>query len=202
MFKTSANDYFKILSKLLLATQVTANRKVKLTLNRGIAEAIHWILGVKKASGKIMLIGNGGSAAIASHEAIDFWRAGGVEAMAFNDPVQLTCISNDFGYENVFAKPIGMFARPSDLLIAISSSGRSLNILKGVEAAKEKKCGVITFSGFAVDNPLRSLGNINFYIDSHNYGHVELAHLSLIHSIADMVASKNKKLESTRKYKV
>ena len=118
--------------------------------------------------------------------AIDYWKNGGIRATAFNDAALLTCLSNDYGYEQVFAKPIEMMSQAGDLLIAISSSGRSLNILNGVAAARKNGCGVVTFSGFAADNPLRSLGNINFYVPSESYGYVEITHLSICHSILDL----------------
>ena len=82
---------------------------------------------------KVIMIGNGGSAAIASHLSTDLWKNGGIRAMAFNDTSLLTCAANDFGYSEVFAQPTLRFADPGDLLIAISSSGKSPNILNGVE---------------------------------------------------------------------
>src|SRR3989338_10846589 len=105
------------------------------------------LLALKGSAHKVILIGNGGSAAIASHEALDFWRGSGIPAISFNDPAHLTCIANDFGYEHVFSRPIEIFAQKGDILIAISSSGRSENILKGVQAARQKGCYVITLSG-------------------------------------------------------
>lgn len=137
-----------------------------------------------------MLIGNGGSAAIASHQALDFWHAGSVRAMAFSDSALLTCMSNDYGYENVFAKSIEMFADSRDVLIAISSSGCSPNITRAVQVARAKECDVITFSGFDKDNSLRSLGDLNFYVASNVYGYVEIAHLALIHTVADMIKTR------------
>jgi len=139
------------------------------------------------AGGKIISIGNGGSAAIAGHTAIDFWKNGRMPAIAFNDGPLLTCISNDFGYEHVFAKPIEFFARKQDVLFAISSSGKSENILRGVEAAQSKGCSVITLSGFDIDNPLRLMGAYNFYVPSHEYGAVEVAHQYICHCILDVI---------------
>src|SRR5580692_9341275 len=138
-----------------------------------------------RAGNKIMFIGNGGSAGIASHLAIDFSKNGGLRSLAFNDPAALTCLGNDLGYENVFAKQIDLHARPGDLLMAISSSGKSPNILKAVDVAREKGCAVYTFSGFSPDNPLRTFGDLNFYVNSGEYGFVEITHLALCHSLLD-----------------
>ena len=138
------------------------------------------------AGAKLMFIGNGGSAAIASHMAIDYWKNGRLRSMAFNDGPLLTCISNDYGYDQVFAKPIEMFGKPDDVLIAISSGGKSPNILEAVASARRVGCSVVTLSGFGADNPLRSTGDLNFYVPSRAYGFVELTHLSICHCILDL----------------
>lgn len=135
---------------------------------------------------KIIFIGNGGSAAIASHLAIDFSKNGGMRSVALNDASALTCLGNDLGYESVFAKQIEIHGRPGDLLVAISSSGRSRNILSAVAAARSCSCGVVTFSGFEEDNELRRMGDVNFYVASSEYGFVEIAHLGLCHAILDI----------------
>ena len=127
------------------------------------------------------------SAAIASHQAVDYWKNGGMRAVAFNDSSLLTCVGNDYGYPHVFEKPVEMFADSGDILIAISSSGRSENILRGSKAALSKGCGLITMSGFTVDNPLRSMGRLNFYAPSSFYGYVEITHLALCHCIVDSI---------------
>jgi D-sedoheptulose 7-phosphate isomerase len=121
--------------------------------------------------------------------ATDFWKNGRIEALAFNDSSLLTCISNDYGYEHVFEKPIEMFAKREDIVFAISSSGESKNIVRGVNAARLKECSVITLSGFKDDNILSTLGDINFYIPSRKYGLVEVIHHSICHCILDTIVS-------------
>jgi D-sedoheptulose 7-phosphate isomerase len=140
-----------------------------------------------------MFVGNGASATIASHQATDFWKNGGIRAIAFNDPALLTCISNDFGYKYVFEKPIEMFAHPGDILVAISSSGRSENILNAVKAAEKKSCRTITLSGFKADNPLSSLGELNFYVPASAYSHVEVVHHSICHYMLDIIIDRKGK---------
>jgi D-sedoheptulose 7-phosphate isomerase len=118
--------------------------------------------------------------------ATDWMKNGGFAASAFNDSAALTCLANDLGYEQVFAAPLSRHARPGDLLIAISSSGRSTSILAGVAAARSKSAKVMTLSGFSGDNPLRSRGDMNFYVPNGLYGFVEIAHLSIVHAVLDL----------------
>ena len=182
-----APRYLEDLAAVLRAVEVVFGENRPGALSDGIEEAIRIITARADTGGKVIFIGNGGSAAIASHQAVDYWKNGGIRAMAFNDSSLLTCISNDYGYPHVFEKPIEMFADPADVLIAISSSGRSENILRGCQAGLAKGCDVITMSGFKPDNPLRSMGLLNFYVLSSSYGHVEISHLALCHCILDMI---------------
>ena len=188
--RASAEDitrYFSQLGSLFKETQVTDAKGAPLELSQGIREAINLIQSQSAQGKKIIFIGNGGSSSIASHQATDFLKNGGIKAIAFTDPSLLTCISNDLGYPKVFELPIKMLANEGDVLVAISSSGRSENILRGVEAARGKGCEIITMSGFTQDNPLRKTGRLNFYVPSDSYGYVEISHLALCHCILDMM---------------
>jgi D-sedoheptulose 7-phosphate isomerase len=168
-----------------------------ISLTEGLERAVDMVRAVKRTHNKVVLIGNGGSAAIASHQSVDLWKNGGIRATAFNDASLLTCIANDFGYPQVFEKPIEMFCDEGDLLLAISSSGKSINILNAVEAARKMNCPIIGFSGFGADNPLYKAGDLNFYIPSSSYGIVEIGHLLLIHAVIDEVI-KRQIAESTK----
>lgn len=180
--------YIKELSILLLKTRVTDMSGQALSLDEGAALVLKMIARMQITGGKALLIGNGGSAAIASHMQMDLCNSGGVRAQVFYDQPQLTALANDFDYEHAFEHSIKLWAGPEDVLVAISSSGQSENILRAAAAAREKGCEVITFSGFSADNPLRSLGEVNFYIASMNYGLVEMAHSVLGHYLTDAVA--------------
>jgi D-sedoheptulose 7-phosphate isomerase len=180
------NSYFDTLGRLLTATACTDKSGRPTSLSDAYDWAMHLAIRTHAQGNKLMFIGNGGSAAIASHMATDFTKNGNLRAVAFNDGSMLTCLGNDLGYDNVFAKQIEMHARHGDMLIAISSSGRSANILKGVVAARTAGCAVLTLSGFQADNPLRRLGDINMWVNSGEYGFVEIAHLALCHAILDM----------------
>jgi len=180
--------YFGTLANMLRNTEVTDHTSKSLPLEIGcewVRNAAHQ---THDAGCKIMFIGNGGSAGIASHLAIDFSKNGGLRALAFNDPSALTCLGNDLGYENVFAKQIDFHARWGDLLIAISSSGQSPNILEAVRVARRRSCKVVTYSGFSEENELRRTGDINFYVraNRNEYGFVEVSHLVLCHAILDI----------------
>src|SRR5262249_15442866 len=155
---------------------VTDRHGVTLSADEGADRALALILSLSTNAGKIMLIGNGGSAAIVSHMQNDLCKAVGVRAMVFNEQPLLTALSNDHGYGCVFERPVELWANADDLLLAISSSGQSENILRAVQVAEARGCRIITFSGFRVDNPLRQMGDVNFYIPSHVYGYVEVAH--------------------------
>ncbi len=181
------HSYFKALSGYLTHTAVTAASGEAIELAEAVNQVMTQARRAHTAGNKLIFIGNGGSAAIASHMATDYSKNGDVRSLALNDSSMLTCLGNDLGYENVFAKQIEMYARPGDLVIAISSSVRSANILNAVKAAPAAKCGIVTFSGFAADNPLRKLGDINFYIASDRYGFVEIGHLTICHAILDFL---------------
>ena len=140
-------------------------------------------VGLGPGAAKLIFIGNGGSAAMASHGATDYFKNGEFRTICFTDASLLTCLSNDYGYEYVYEKPIRRLGVAGDLLVAISSSGRSPNILNAVRAANELSLGIITLSGFDSDNPLRSSGDINFYVPSHNYPTVEAAHMAVIDAV-------------------
>lgn len=179
--------YLVELGALLARVEATDGAGAALALDDGLARAIDIVRTQTAAGRKVIFIGNGGSAAIASHQAVDYWKNGGMRAVAFNDPSLLTCVSNDYGYAHVFEKPIEMFADAGDILVAISSSGQSANILRGAAAAQRLGCRVITLSGFTPGNPLRTMGKINFFVPSDSYGHVEIAHLCVCHCIVDSI---------------
>ncbi len=189
---TSINGYYGRLRKLTEDIIVSNNSGRILTKQSGFHEAIGLITACGRQGRKLIFIGNGASASIASHMSADFWKNGKIKAISFNDAALLTCVSNDFGYVEVFKKPIEMFADSGDILVAISSSGRSENIIRGARAAKSKECNIITLSGFNKNNTLRSLGDINFYVPYFAYGQVEVIHHSICHCILDTIVSKRK----------
>ena len=141
-----------------------------------------------KEGGKIIIAGNGGSAAIASHVAVDLTKTAGVRALNFNEASLITCLANDYGYEQWVARGIEFHGNKSDLAIMISSSGMSKNIINGSLSARNLGMKVITFSGFKADNELRGTGDMNFWVDSSNYNIVETTHEAWLLAIIEKLA--------------
>jgi D-sedoheptulose 7-phosphate isomerase len=147
-------------------------------------------LTTRDRGGTVIFIGNGGSAGISSHLAIDLSKNAKVPATCYNDASQITCLANDYGYEQWMAHALRLNAKAGDCLVAISSSGRSPNILNAVAKARELKLSVVTLSGMTADNPLRQAGDINFWADSRSYNIVETAHQFWLMSAIDLVIGK------------
>ena len=146
---------------------------------------------VSEKGGKTIIVGNGGSAAIASHFSVDVTKNARVRCVNFNESDLITCFANDYGYEHWVEKAVEFYGDPGDLFIAISSSGSSRNILNGVTAAKNVGCTKIaTFSGLDASNPLRKCGDINFWVDSKAYNHVENIHQLWLLTVVDMLIGK------------
>lgn len=161
-----------------------------------VDRALEFALQTRDCGNRVFFIGNGGSAAIASHMAADWLKNGGFAALAFNDAAALTCIANDCGYENVFAVPLQQHGRVHDMLIAISSSGESDSIINAVTTARRFLMKTVTLSGFKPSNRLRTMGDINFHVPSEAYGVVEIAHLAICHAILDQVIARVKNVEA------
>jgi D-sedoheptulose 7-phosphate isomerase len=140
---------------------------------------------VRKNARNLYLVGNGGSAGVASHSATDFFNVAKLKAVTLHESALLTCMANDFGYENAFARMLSQMVQPGDVVIAISSSGNSPNIRNAATQARENGGTVVTLSGFASDNLLRSMGEINIWLDSNQYGLVEIGHQFILHNVSD-----------------
>jgi D-sedoheptulose 7-phosphate isomerase len=177
--------YFSTINRSLLSTEVTDRSGDVVSIAAGIGQVVRSAQKTHRDGNTVLFVGNGGSAAIASHMAIDFSKNAGIRALAFNDSAALTCLGNDFEFSEIFSRQLFFHGRPNDLLIAISSSGRSNDILEAVNTARAIGMGVVTLSGFAPNNPLRSKGDLNFYIPSKLYGFVEIGHHVLCHAVVD-----------------
>lgn len=196
--KTLVERYYSDFSKSISRIAVTGPGGTKVPFASGIERAVRMILQQRTAGGRVYFIGNGASAAIASHQSADFTKAGRVPAHCFNDPALLTCMGNDYGYRHVFEKPVELFMSADDILVAISSSGASENILRAVKMARSKGSQIITLSGFKPANPLRALGDLNFHVPSMEYGHCEVAHHSICHCILDTLIAVSQKAASKK----
>lgn len=149
-------------------------------------KALNLLSGVKK----VFFIGNGGSMAICSHMMEDFAKIARFQTFAFSDPALITCYANDYGYENAIKEWLEIYLEKEDLLVAISSSGNSMNINNAVDFANQKGTTIFTLSGFNETNKLRPKGNVNFYINSNSYGIVECFHQVILHALLDEYTKK------------
>lgn len=169
-------------------TQITSS--VKSIDHELLESAVKTRLKTSHAHGKIIIAGNGGSAAIASHVSVDLTKNAGIRSVNFNEADLITCFANDYGYKDWVVKAIEFYGDSNDCAILISSSGSSLNILSGALEAKQRGLRVITFSGFSPDNPLRESGDMNFWVESDQYNVVEMTHQIWLLSIVDRIIGK------------
>ena len=143
-----------------------------------------------KSKSKIYLVGNGGSSSIANHVSVDFTKSAGVKSLTFNNSNLITCFANDYGHENWVTEAIKAFCSKKDLIILISSSGNSMNIINAAKYCKKNDIDFITLSGFSEKNKLRKMGKVNFYVKSKDYNFVEMTHHIILLNIVDLFAKK------------
>ena len=169
----------------VLAAAVVTDRTGRRPVESGLREATELLTRVRERKGCVYIVGNGGSAGVASHAVTDFVNVGRLRAATLHDPALLTCMSNDYGYESAFANILQTMAARDDVLIAISSSGKSMNIRNAAGTMRALGGTCITLSGFDGANPLRGMGELNFWLDATDYGMVEIGHQFILHNIAD-----------------
>ena len=177
--KEFLTSYLKDFSKLVKPDEKIIDQLEK------IADLIK---AINSKGNKVLIFGNGGSAAISSHFSVDLTKNAGLRCVNFNEADLITCFANDYGFEHWAEKAINFYGDEGDLLIVISSSGSSANMLNGVKAARTGKFeAVVTLSGFDNNNPLCQLGDINLWIDSRAYNFVENIHQVWLLAIVDLI---------------
>jgi len=153
------------------------------------------LIETKKNNSKTMIFGNGGSAAIASHVSVDLTKNANIRCSNYNEADLITCFSNDYGYDRWIEKTVDFYGDEKDIIILISSSGKSKNMLNACKAAKNKKMSkIITLTGHDKDNPLSKLGDINLWIDSKAYNFVENVHQLWLLTLCDLIIGKREYL--------
>jgi D-sedoheptulose 7-phosphate isomerase len=172
-------------SQVLVSTQITNERQQICEVEAQIKQLQERLAQLKKGQKNLYIVGNGGSASVAAHAVTDFFNVAKIRATTLHESSLLTCMANDFGYENAVARMLGQLLNSGDMVIAISSSGNSLNMRNAATVASQSGAYVVTLTGFSVDNPLRQLGNTNIWLDSGDYGFVEIGHQFILHNIAD-----------------
>ena len=147
---------------------------------------------VRSVGATVYYLGNGASASMASHFAADMAKIGGVRTMVFTDLSLLTAIANDVSYEDVYAEPLKWYMKRKDMVVVISSSGNSPNIVRAVHQAKELGGTVITISAMSENNAIRKSGDLNFYVPAKTYGFAETAHAAILHFWMDLFVASSK----------
>ncbi len=180
-------EYLIEIKRLLDNIEITDKNFNGYTYKEGINKAITALKNCKTQRGCLYICGNGGSAGIAQHMTADFLKNGGIRTYNMYGQSTMTCISNDLTYEYVFCKQIEMLTENRDIMIAISSSGESENIVKAIKAMREIGGEVITFTGFRKANRIRNMGDINVYVPSEHYGMVESVHNMVLQQLVDMI---------------
>lgn len=179
-------EYFLDINAALCSLIVTNEIGKELDQEDGMRQWVDRIRKTRAISGCMFLCGNGASATMAEHFSHDFFQNAKMRTDTCSETSHITAISNDIGYEKVFAYRIERLISEKDLLITISSSGSSPNIIEAIKAAKKKGAFVVTLSGKKKDNLSRQMGNLNFYVPLDTYGMVESAHAVLMHSVLDL----------------
>ncbi len=170
------NDYFKLL-----------NTSLQLVNYNDLIRISKIILDIKKKNKKILIFGNGASASISSHVSVDLTKAANIRSTNFNEANLITCLANDYGHENWMARAIEFYGDKGDLIIFISSSGKSKNVVRAAQYARLMKYKVITLTGFSKTNPLKKLGFINLWVNSKSYNIIENIHQAWLLSIIDYI---------------
>ena len=154
-------------------------------LQTALVRSVEILKSVQAAGGTQFFLGNGASAAFAEHMALDWTKNGGVRSQNPSSSVLLTALANDISFQDSFATYLDRYAKAGDLVVTISSSGNSENVIRAIAAARKLGCKVITLSGLKPDNSSRKLGDVNFYVPGRTYGIVECAHQVLLHMMID-----------------
>jgi len=155
-----------------------------------LIEVKNIFLKTSRKKGKILIFGNGGSAAIASHVSVDLTKNAKIRSVNFNESDLITCFSNDYGYERWIEKAVDFYADKNDTLVLISSSGKSKNMINACKAARRKKIKVISLTGHIKNNPLSKIADLSLWIDSKAYNFVENTHQIWLLTICDLIIGK------------
>jgi D-sedoheptulose 7-phosphate isomerase len=178
---TFLKNYLKDLSELIKPNDKLVNK---------LFQVKNIFCETSKKKGKILIFGNGGSAAIASHVSVDLTKNANIRAVNFNESDLITCFSNDYGYERWIEKAVDFYADKNDTLVLISSSGKSKNMINACKAAKRKKIKVISFTGHAKNNPLSKITHLSLWINSKAYNFIENTHQIWLLTVCDLIIGK------------
>ena len=179
------------IAKSLLSLTATDGDGKPLNIEAAFALWIDWTVQIREGKRTVFLIGNGASASMASHVAADLAKNAHVHTEVFTDLALITAIANDMSFQEIFSEPLKRRLVPGDMVVAISSSGRSANILQAAQTTRKLGGKVVTLSAMNSENPLRRLGDLNFYIPVQTYGMAETCHAAILHYWIDKIVSEN-----------
>lgn len=186
-------EFAKIISDTVVTYEKT--NRVPIELERAIEDLYDNLSNIIRSGKSLYIVGNGGSAAVAAHAVTDFFNVAKIRAFSLHESSLLTCMANDFGYENAMSRMLEQLLNPGDMVIAISSSGNSKNMQNATKISRGLGAFTVTLSGFSQSNALRSMGDVNIWLDSIDYGFVEIGHQFILHNLADRF---NEKLIASR----
>jgi D-sedoheptulose 7-phosphate isomerase len=185
-------SWLKALSESLERTQCRKSGQ-SISIEEGFDQLIREWIRVRREGKRVWWIGNGGSAALCSHLSQDMLNKLTIKSQTLNDSSLITCMANDFGYTNVYARPLSILMDEGDLLMAISSSGQSKNILECVNLAAEKNIHVVGISGFSATNALHNSNTfLSFYLPNTLYGITEVGHEAIVHAAIETLWMREK----------
>lgn len=184
-------EYMEELVSVLYKTTLRTEDELCKSYERIMEELVRLFSRIKQNEKQVFFIGNGGSAAIASHMTADFMKNGGMKTYSLYDNSVTTCMGNDYGYEHIFSRPLSFLGREGDLLVAISSSGNSMNIRNAVDVAREKGMCVLTMTGFREDNHLCLRGDYNVHVPKEEFGMVESIHIMILQQVVDEILKRD-----------
>ncbi len=174
-------EYTNKLESLMALLSVQDPAGKELGADAGFIKLKQMTADIRQAGQTIFLVGNGASASMASHFATDLMKNAGINSEVFFELSLLTAIANDVSYEESFSLPLELKIKKGDMLVAISSSGNSPNVVKAVRKSRELGGIPITFSAMQADNKIRSMGDLSFYVQADTYGNAETCHAAMLH---------------------
>lgn len=186
---TNWKDSVAQLTGLLAHTEAESRGKVLLDIEQAFALWVDWTVETRSREATAYFVGNGASASMACHFSTDLAKNARVRTQVFTDPSLITAIGNDVCYAEVFAEPLSWHGREGDLLVTISSSGNSPNVLRALEVAREKGIRSVALCAMGPDNASRNLADLSFYVPATTYGQAETAHAAILHHWMDVMES-------------
>ena len=156
--------------------------------NKNALEDAITLINSSNNKNKIFIIGNGGSASVAEHIAIDLTKNAGLNAVSFSSASTVTTFANDFGYKKWLKKALEIYSNPKDLLILVSCSGNSMNLVNANLFAKKSGLKVVTLTGCKKNNKLNNSKNdLNIWINSNKYNVIEIIHHTILLNLIDSI---------------